>query len=167
MPYLETRLRHLRSAARQQDGEYQNQYPTVALKPPPDSKLRTTDTGHETCQRHCDRPGSRGACHSEHLSSPLVRLSSPTQVNIILTLYAGLQCVTVVFLVLSVNRSATRSTNMTITIEMSSSMRKFSASKMMEGIHGNAHRGYGIKPEIVIHIKWRKLSMTRGEFVGL
>jgi hypothetical protein len=40
MPYLETRLRHLRSAARQQDGEYQNQYhQTVSFgRPIPDMK---------------------------------------------------------------------------------------------------------------------------------
>ncbi|KAH3984787.1 hypothetical protein HBI26_061390 [Parastagonospora nodorum] len=41
MPYLETRIRHLRQDARHKGGEYLNRYMTVALQPPPDDKLKT------------------------------------------------------------------------------------------------------------------------------
>lgn len=43
MPYLETRIRHLRQDAKHKGGEHQNRYLTVALQPPPDDKLETRD----------------------------------------------------------------------------------------------------------------------------
>lgn len=45
MPYLETRIRHLHSAAKQGDRESQLQDLTVALQPPPADKLRALDHG--------------------------------------------------------------------------------------------------------------------------
>jgi hypothetical protein len=45
MPQLDTRIRHLRSAARRNGGEYLNRFLTVAIHPPPDDKLLSLDNG--------------------------------------------------------------------------------------------------------------------------
>ena len=47
MPYLETRIRHLRSDAKHVGGEAENRYLTVALQPPPADKLYKLDHGAE------------------------------------------------------------------------------------------------------------------------
>jgi hypothetical protein len=45
MPQLDTRIRHLRSEAKRQGLEAENQYLTVALQPPPNDKLSDLDHG--------------------------------------------------------------------------------------------------------------------------
>ena len=47
MPYLETRIKHLRSKAKREGGEKQNRYLTVALQPPTKEELRKLDHGPE------------------------------------------------------------------------------------------------------------------------
>ncbi|KAF1911213.1 hypothetical protein BDU57DRAFT_543574 [Ampelomyces quisqualis] len=45
MPYLRTRIKYLRSAAKRKGGELENRYLTVAIQPPPDDKLDEVDHG--------------------------------------------------------------------------------------------------------------------------
>jgi hypothetical protein len=56
MPYLDTRIKHLRSAGWRCENEASDCYLTVALRPPPEDKLSTPDHGKDKYAYKFDPP---------------------------------------------------------------------------------------------------------------